>query len=373
MAATVSERRGRFVSLRVKLLVLFTLLFTLIFAATFYWFYNFATTMALSRIGEDLKDTLLSAAAGVDGDELQALYQEGTPREDGYTDDPRYWRQVEWFETVQHIEPRGVLYTYIEGENPGDLIFVTSGGARFEPEPFGATFLLSCTPAPDDCGDTSTNIAALTSAEPILEMEPYTDAFGSWVSGYTSVKNSEGEVVAGLGMDFRADYVFQVQQAIRNSMVMAFAVTYFVLFSLVFLLSKVLTGPISTLTHAAERIGEGDYEQDIAHLVSDRMPDEIDILAQVFAGMVNKVHQREKTLRRHVEELKIEIDEAKRERQVSEIVDTDFFQDLQAKADLMRTREQRPRRTRRATRSVDELLEASTDTPASDPLQDDAS
>src|SRR5215218_245083 len=105
-------RSGTFVSLRVKLLVLFTLLFTLIFAATFYWFYNFATNMALARIEEDLRDTLLSAAAAVDGDQLAALAAEGTPNEAGYTDDPRYWEQVAWFGTVQHIEPRAVLYTF---------------------------------------------------------------------------------------------------------------------------------------------------------------------------------------------------------------------------------------------------------------------
>ena len=54
--------------------------------------------------------------------------------------------------------------------------------------------------------------------------------------------------------------------------------------------------------------------------------------------MVGKVYQREQTLRRQVEELKIEIDEVKRKKQVSEIVESDFFQDLQAKARRMRSR-----------------------------------
>jgi hypothetical protein len=54
--------------------------------------------------------------------------------------------------------------------------------------------------------------------------------------------------------------------------------------------------------------------------------------------MVGKVYRREQTLRRQVEELRIEIDEVKRKKQVSEIVGTDFFQDLQAKARSMRRR-----------------------------------
>jgi hypothetical protein len=47
---------------------------------------------------------------------------------------------------------------------------------------------------------------------------------------------------------------------------------------------------------------------------------------------------RESSLRQEIQQLRIEIDEAKRKQQVSEIVDTDFFQDLQAKAHSIRSR-----------------------------------
>lgn len=47
---------------------------------------------------------------------------------------------------------------------------------------------------------------------------------------------------------------------------------------------------------------------------------------------------REQKLRQEIQQLRIEIDEAKRQQQVSEIVDTDFFQDLRAKARNLRRR-----------------------------------
>jgi GAF domain-containing protein len=47
---------------------------------------------------------------------------------------------------------------------------------------------------------------------------------------------------------------------------------------------------------------------------------------------------REQSLKQEIQQLRIEIDEAKRQKQVSEIVDTDFFQDLQAKARSIRSR-----------------------------------
>jgi CHASE3 domain sensor protein/HAMP domain-containing protein len=47
---------------------------------------------------------------------------------------------------------------------------------------------------------------------------------------------------------------------------------------------------------------------------------------------------REQSLRAEIQQLRIEIDEAKRQQQVSEIVDTDFFSELQAKARDIRRR-----------------------------------
>ena len=66
--------------------------------------------------------------------------------------------------------------------------------------------------------------------------------------------------------------------------------------------------------------------------------DEISDLAATFSFMVDKVRVRELSLKRQVEELKIEIDEAKRQQQVQEIVDTDFFQDLRTKARAARVK-----------------------------------
>jgi methyl-accepting chemotaxis protein len=319
----------KFVSLHVKLLIGFTLVFSLVFALAYLWFYNFATQRAMERIEADLVDTLDGAAARVDIEQFVALAEEGVPREDDYTDDPRYWNHVQWLATVEQIEPRAKVYTYVKGEKPNEVIFIGSGGAVLDP-PFGAKFkehYISSGPL----------IAGLSG--PLVDPTLWTDQWGSWgISGYKPLKNAQGEKVGGIGIDFEADYVIRVQQAIRDKVVIAFGITYATLFALVFLVSGGLTRPIVALTRAAERIGEGDYEQDLSHLSGGRLHDEISTLAEVFEIMVSKVYQREQTLIRQVEELRIEIDEVKRKKQVSEIVESDFFQDLQSKARRMRSR-----------------------------------
>ena len=54
--------------------------------------------------------------------------------------------------------------------------------------------------------------------------------------------------------------------------------------------------------------------------------------------MVVAVQARERELKQQVQELRIEINQTKRKRQVKEIVEGDFFQDLQDKAKKMRTK-----------------------------------
>lgn len=59
-------------------------------------------------------------------------------------------------------------------------------------------------------------------------------------------------------------------------------------------------------------------------------------LARVFQRMAIEVAARERALQAQVQQLRIEIDEAKAERQVAEITETDYFRDLQRKADALR-------------------------------------
>lgn len=57
-----------------------------------------------------------------------------------------------------------------------------------------------------------------------------------------------------------------------------------------------------------------------------------------LATVALEAYIRERKLRQQIQQLRIEIDEVKRQRQVSEIIETDFFQDLQIKAREIRRR-----------------------------------
>jgi energy-coupling factor transporter transmembrane protein EcfT len=254
-------KRTVFISSRIRLLIGFTLLFSVVFAGAFYWFYVYSTNVAINRLEQEVLDMVKGSAEGVDVDQFVALAKEGVVRADGYTDDPRYWAHVDWLVKVSRTNPRAQVYSYIAGTQPKEVIFIGSVGAvntspGGDPPPWGAKFQEHYTSSGKGSANLLTGLDHLGAKTTIYE-----DKWGSWMSGYGPIVNSTGEKVGAIGVDIPADYIKQVQQGIINSMVAAFAITYIILFALVYAVSTFFTRPIVALTRAAERIGDGDYNQ----------------------------------------------------------------------------------------------------------------
>ena len=98
---------------------------------------------------------------------------------------------------------------------------------------------------------------------------------------------------------------------------------------------------VGKLTAAASAVEEGTFDMADLSEVTAR-PDSLGNLARVFERMAGEVRAREQRLRQQVENLRIEIDQTRKAREVREITDTDFFRDLQGRAKAMRARPPRP-------------------------------
>ncbi len=93
----------------------------------------------------------------------------------------------------------------------------------------------------------------------------------------------------------------------------------------------------------SKRIGEGDYsfaldqiktEQPLAQGTTDE--DKAGQLLSAFFSMVKGVKEREDRLKQELQKLTLEIDEARRKKEVEEITQTDFYADLKARAKELR-------------------------------------
>jgi CRP/FNR family cyclic AMP-dependent transcriptional regulator len=91
------------------------------------------------------------------------------------------------------------------------------------------------------------------------------------------------------------------------------------------------------VTAAAAAVEAGVYELESLGEVA-RRSDSLGQLARLFERMVREVYFREERLKRQVQQLRIEIDEVKRARQVAEITETDYFAQLRLKAQEFRAR-----------------------------------
>ncbi|WP_416666860.1 sensor histidine kinase [Egbenema bharatensis] len=291
------------ISLRTKLLVGFSVVFTLVFAGTFFWFYAFATERTLSYLRTEMRSTLQGAAEGVDVDELLALYAEGDRNAAGFSDDPRYERVLDWFDQVHRIQPRAWLYTYVVGRSeqnrrygpsavqPGELeiIYLVDLWAAYDPT-HSSYFLES-----DRAGAAAHEV--LRERRLVEEPEIYTDRWGSWLSAAMPLFDEEGNVAAVLGLDIEADRILEVQQAIRDRVLIAFLIAYGVLGVLLYLLSGILTKHLDELTRSAKHIGSGDYDLNISFAHQEPFPDELTILAQVLECMVDSIRTREEQIK----------------------------------------------------------------------------
>jgi CheY-like chemotaxis protein len=94
---------------------------------------------------------------------------------------------------------------------------------------------------------------------------------------------------------------------------------------------------VGQVTQAAAAVEAGRFEPEDLDSVSARS-DALGQLARVFQRMAREVRVREERLTRQVQELRIEVDEAKKARAVAEITTTDYFRNLQLRAQQLRNR-----------------------------------
>ncbi len=99
-----------------------------------------------------------------------------------------------------------------------------------------------------------------------------------------------------------------------------------------------MTDYIERLGHWARLVAEGNYDQAMESIQREGSSTDraLTAVADAVKSMVQAVQEREEQLRQEVTQLRIQIDETKRKRQVAEITETDYFQRLARQAQDLR-------------------------------------
>jgi methyl-accepting chemotaxis protein len=303
--------------IRWKLLIVFTLLFTVAFALSYLWFYRFATRLAMDNLRGDLRGLAVTAASMIDLAEHQQVF------ESGVEEDALYTHIADQLRVVRNANPKvAAIYTMVRSPDPSELTFVVSA----DENPETRAHLRE----PYDVSTFPQMIEAFNgpTADPTIAV----DEFGAWFSGYAPIRDAQGNGVAIVGVDMDAQDVINVQTRIKNAFLIAFILAYVAVFTAVFLISTTITNPLRRITGAASALEQGEQFQPERLERVTRGSDELGQLARVFSQMAIQVQAREQRLKQEVAQLRIEIDQVKKARQVAEITETDYFYRLRERA-----------------------------------------
>lgn len=345
MLPQAAAKPVKFISIRAKLLIIFTVLFTGAFGTLFYLLYDFAVDVAVQRMQKNLEDALLAAADGVSVEDMTRLYREAQPNSEGFSDSSLYQQQMDWFQQVHDVNPDVWPYTFVRGNHPDtrrvgepvltddEVIFLVDLWSAYEPSK-AVKFLEPYAASPQMIETLEKGIVVHRPEIPLY------DQWGGWITAYAPLRDSQGNIVPGFGIgaDLTAEYLSEIKSGIFRRMLITFLVCYIILFILVCIVADSVTRRTINLTNVAHEIGDGNYEQDLDSFSKPMIEDEITQLANIFKAMVDKVRTREFKLKQQVSDLRIEIDEKRRLEEVREITDNDFFKELTEKAKLIRNR-----------------------------------
>jgi HAMP domain-containing protein len=112
-----------------------------------------------------------------------------------------------------------------------------------------------------------------------------------------------------------------------------------------YVIGRWILEPVTTMSRVAEAIEKDRYELEPLDRVAERS-DELGHLARVFRRMATEVYAREQQLRHQVEQLKVEIDEVKRNAQVKAITDSEAFNSVLERARRLRQEKSMRQETR---------------------------
>ena len=235
----------------------------------------------------------------IDADQYEALAKNPTENE-------IYWELREQLNELREMS--GVLYAYTYSVP--------------QPEE-GIAFLVDGMPVDDEnraaaIGDISTSTKYEHIEKTLQDGHYYSDLlegdYGKYISGFVPIKNSEGAVVAFLGVDIDASYIEEISGSIANrilpGMVGVFTLLMVGALILLFYYVNKSLKPLNDLVKSSTLLEQGNLKgaKEVVLSIETRSTNEITMFKKAFLSMLNGLSGTLKTIRDKTENLEQVVD-----------------------------------------------------------------
>ncbi len=254
-------------SLITKLTVSFIILILIVSCLTFFYTYNETKNALKDRMQNELKAVASVAATQINGTLVAALQ----PGDEGSA---AFLAINQQLNAMRDSNP-DILYIYLMRQNGDAVEFVVD--ADYGLNENGASIGQAYEEPNDEL------LAGF--AEPGADEEFTTDEWGTVLSGYAPVKDTDGNIVGLLGVDMDSAKVLSQQEFIGNTIYLIIGISILIAALMIGYFVMNIIRDIGKLNRSAEKISKGDLDV----VVDVRRKDEVGELADSFSRMVASI------------------------------------------------------------------------------------
>ncbi len=287
------------VSLRIKFILIFLATIMLVTVLTGYLSYTKAADDLDVQIGKQAMHVAITGAMTINGDDIAKIKKAEDEKK------PEYKKAYDLLTKMN--KENNLFYSWIfvpinSEYDTMNIVDTTEGEEHWTP---GIVYDLS-TEMPD-VNDRNESIKrtkeSFEEGKPTYIKGVYTDEWGSYKAGFAPIKNSKGEVVAVLEVDFAADDVITAQKALFNRYLIAGGIGLFISIILSVLFGTYFTSPIRKMLTTMSEIA--DMNGDLTQEIKVKSTDEIGQLAGQFNRMLSNLRALIKQMQANISEVAI--------------------------------------------------------------------
>jgi methyl-accepting chemotaxis protein len=257
-----------------------------------------ATQRMHTDLYQHLLDVVTLTASQIDGDAHSAIVSQEDVPSSAYQ---KIFKQL--INVKQAVSGVGYAYTMRTTQN-GQVEFVVDFDENQAASPVNEVY---ADPGPV----LADNIANMVEA--MVEKDPYTDEWGTWISGYAPIHDSKGNITGVLGVDVAYSYILDEEKKLALICLGIFLGTLPLAWIFGRLMTRYIAQPVTLLTRVAQKIADNDLASLSAALngiangnlkqkkiqfeafeIANDRQDEIGLLAGAFNRMIGHLQHTER-------------------------------------------------------------------------------